>query len=118
DPTEPLRVDQGKDTPLSDAKVTWTREMDRIQEFRHLLHASGKRVQSPWDALALRLLGHHRGGERQEPDHRAHLEPGGAAVGELQEVVVEAVLLVPHAILPGPVHGRGDIQKMLDELED
>ena len=44
-------------------------------------------------------LDYRRGAQGQEPHHGAHLEPRGAAVGEPQEVVVEAVLLVPHAVL-------------------
>ena len=36
--------------------------------------------------------------QRQQADHRAHLEAQGAAVGEAQHVVEEAVLLVPHLV--------------------
>ena len=40
----------------------------------------------------------HRGrAQRQQADHRPHLEPLGLAVGQAQHVVEEAVLLVPHA---------------------
>ena len=35
--------------------------------------------------------------QRQEADHRADLEPLGPAVGQLKNVVEEAVLLIPHA---------------------
>jgi len=34
----------------------------------------------------------------------------GASVGKSQDVVVETVFLVPHAV--GPVHGPGDIAVM------
>ena len=70
------------------------------------------------DAFTLRLLDHRRGTQREEPDHRAHLEPRGAAVGQPQQVVVEAILLVPHAVPPGSVDPRGDVVEVLDELED
>ena len=70
------------------------------------------------DALPLRLLDHRRGAQREEPDHRSHLEPRGAAVGQPQQVVVEAILLVPHAVRPGPVDRRGDVVEVLHELED
>ena len=118
DPAQPLRVDQGEDAPLGHAEVTRARGVDGLQELGHLAQACLKRGRGPRDALALPLLDHRRGAQGQEPHHRAHLEPRGAAVGEPQEVVVEAVLLVPHAVLPGLVHGRGDIDEVLDELED
>ena len=70
------------------------------------------------DALPLRLLDHRGGAQREEPDHRSHLEPRGAAVGQPQQVVVEAILLVPHAVRPGPVDPRRDVVEVLDELED
>src|SRR5262249_47182636 len=38
-----------------------------------------------------------------------NLEPRGAAVREAQDVVVEAVLLVPHAVGSDPVHGATDL---------
>ena len=72
----------------------------------------------PRDALPLPLLDHRGGAQGQEPHHGAHLEPLGAAVGEAQQVVVEAVLLVPHAVRSGPVHARGDIVEVLDKLHD
>ena len=65
-----------------------------------------------------RLFDNRRGAQGQEPHHGANLKPLGAAVGEPQQVVVEAVLLVPHAILTGPVHGRSDVVEVLDELHD
>src|SRR4030095_8533530 len=54
----------------------------------------------------------------QQPDHRAHLEAFGPAVGQPEHVVEEAVLLVPH---PGPLAGAhegvGDPEEVLDELQ-
>ena len=64
------------------------------------------------DPLALPLLDDRRGTERQEADHRADLEPRGAAVGQAKDVVVEAVLLVPHAVRTDPVHRPGDQQEL------
>ena len=56
--------------------------------------------------------------QRQQPDHRAHLEPLRAAVGQAQHVVEEAVLLVPHPDVVAAVHHRGgDPQEVLDELQ-
>ena len=72
----------------------------------------------PRGALPLPLFDYRGGAQGQQPHHRAHLEPPGAAVRQPQQVVVEAVLLVPHAVLTGTVHGRGDIDEVLCELHD
>ena len=46
------------------------------------------------------------------------MQPRGRAVGQPQHVVEEAVLLVPHAVPSADlVHGRGDPEEVLDELE-
>ena len=118
DPAEPLRVDQGNDPPVRHAEMPQARRVDGLpklgnpaQAFLHLSHR-------PRDALPLPLLDNRGGAQGKEPHHGAHLEPLGAAVGEPQDVVVEAVLLVPHAVLTGTVHGRGDIVEVLCELED
>ena len=60
------------------------------------------------------------GGQRQEPDDRAHLEARRGAIREAQDVVEEAVLLVPHFVvaIADPVHGAGDGQRVLEELLD
>ncbi len=81
------------------------------QSFKHLDH-------HPRDAFPLPLLNNRGGAQRQEPHHGAHLEPLGAAVGEAEQVVVEAVLLVPHAVSSSFVHAGGDIVEMFHKLQD
>ena len=58
--------------------------------------------------------------ERQQPHDRAHLEARCRAVGKSQHVVEESVLLVPHFVVPvaDPVHGAGDVQRVLEEFLD
>ena len=53
-------------------------------------------------------------GQRQDADHRAHLDRHDDAVGPAQLVVVEAVLLVPEALL---LDRLGDQREVLEELE-
>ncbi len=118
DPAKPLRVDQGQDPPLRHAQVSRARGVDGLQQFGHPAQAFQQLSHRPRNALPLPLLDYRGGAQGQQPHHRAHLEPRGAAVGEPQQVVVEAVLLVPHAVLTGTVHGRGDIDEVLDELHD
>ena len=107
DPAQPLRVDQGQDPALRHAKVSRARGVDGLQKFGHPAQAF---VDAAAIACGTRsaatCLDDRCGAQRQESHHRAHLEPRGAAVREPQQVVVEAVLLIPHAVLTGPVHGR------------
>ena len=117
-PAEPLRVDQGQHSPLGHAEMPRAGRVHRRQQFGHPAQALLDVSHRLRDALPLPLLDHRGGAQREEPDQGAHLEPRGAAVGEPQHVVVEAVLLVPHAVLARAVHGGGDVGEVLDELED
>ena len=90
----------------------------RRRQFGHPAQPFADVAHGLRDALPLRLLDHRGGAEREEPDHRSHLEPRGAAVGQPQQVVVEAILVVPHAVRPGLVDPRRDVVEVLDELED
>ena len=60
-----------------------------------------------------------RRAQRQQPDHRAHLEALRAAVGQAEDVVEEAVLLVPElvVVLADAVHRGGDEREVLRELQ-
>ncbi len=64
-------------------------------------------------------LEHRRRAQRQQPHQRPHLQTHRLAVGEPQQIVEEAVLLVPHLVvmLAATVHRIGDPHEMLDELE-
>ena len=64
-------------------------------------------------------LDHRRRAKRQQADQRPHLQAHRPAVGQPQQVVEEPVLLVPHLVvmLAATVHGVGDPQEVLDELE-
>ena len=118
DPAEPLRVDQGQDAPLGHAEMTRAGGVHGLHQFGHPVQAFCHTVERPRNAFPLPLLDHRGGAQGKEPHHGAHLEPLGTAVGEAEQVVVEAVLLVPHAIRSRPVHGRGDIGEVLGELDD
>ena len=48
--------------------------------------------------------------------HGADLETGGSAVRHAQDVIAEAIILVPHAIRPHTVHRTSNPQKLLGEL--
>ena len=89
-----------------------------LREFRYPAQPFLDVTHRPRNALPLPLLDDRRGAQREEPHQGTHLEPRGAAVGEPQQVVVEAVFLVPHAVLPGTVHGRGDVVELLRKLQD
>ena len=53
------------------------------------------------------------GAERDQPDHRSDPQRFGRAAGQREDVVVEAVGLVPEALL---VHRVGNVGEVLEEL--
>jgi hypothetical protein len=87
-----------------------------LQELGHPAQSSLQPGHYARNEFPLPLFHHRASAQGQEPHHGAHLEPLGAAVGEPQQVIIEAVLFVPHAVLVGPVHPRGDKEEMLHEL--
>ena len=74
-------------------------------------HKSRERKRGSW-ARSASLDGADRE-ERNQADHRAHLERLHAAVRQAQRVVEEAVVLVPE---PERVHRVGDVHEVLEEL--
>ena len=91
--------------------------MNGVLELGHLAQARHEPAPSTSESAPAARLDHRGGAERQQPHQRADLEPRGAAVGQPQHVVVEAVLLVPHA-RPSPRRfmARGDPEEVLGEL--
>ena len=73
-------------------------------------------ADDPRHAFALPRFDDGRGAERQQPDQRADLQTRGPAVRQPQDVVVEAVLLVPHAVVALLVQGGANPQEVLRKL--
>ena len=69
--------------------------------------------------MATSALDHRGRAQRQQPHQRSHLQAHRLAVGKPQQIIEEAVLLIPHLVvmLAEAVHGIGDPHEMLDELE-
>ena len=51
----------------------------------------------------------------KQTHHRTNFKPSRASIGQTQDVVVEAVLFVPHSVRADPVHRTGD-QHELDRV--
>ncbi len=66
----------------------------------------------------LGLNDRHRA-KRDQAHHGANAEPRRRAIGQAEHVVEEPVLLVPHFVggLPHAVHGPGDLEEVLHELQ-
>jgi len=73
----------------------------------------GPRLKLGQAAESLRAQRGHRE-ERDQADHRVRAQRHHGAVRELQHVVIEAVLLVPEALV---VERRGDQREVLEELD-
>ena len=76
-----------------------------------------ERLDDPRHALALPRFDDGRRAERQQSDEGTDLETRGPAVRQAQDVVVETVGLVPHAVGAHLVHGGANPQEVLGKLE-
>jgi hypothetical protein len=58
------------------------------------------------------------GEQRDEADHGTDFERQGFAVGQIQNVVVKLILLIPEAdaLVADVVHRLGDLEKVLEEF--
>jgi len=58
------------------------------------------------------------GEERDQADHGTDFQRQALAIGQVEDVVVKFVLLVPqaNALVADIVHGLGDLEEMLEEL--
>ena len=67
--------------------------------------------------VALPRFNDSSGTQREQADHGANLEPPGTTVGMAQDVIIEPMLPVPHAVRPSLDHGAGDPKEMDDKLD-
>ena len=93
--------------------------VDRLEQLGHRLHASTQsahHVVAEMDAFRGQ---DRRRAQRQQADHRTHLETLRGAVGQAEDVVEEAVLLVPElvVVVADAVHRGGDEREVLGELQ-
>src|SRR5215469_11218277 len=69
--------------------------------------------------LEHRTLQHLDSEDRDQSDHRAHLERHSLAAGKIEDVVIKFVLFVPQPdSFPANIcHRLGDVEKMLEEFD-
>jgi hypothetical protein len=85
-------------------------------QFGHALQSLAQNRCNSRHHFALPGLDHGGGSQGEQAHHGANLEPPGATVGKAQDVVVETILLVPHAFRPCLIHGAGDPKKMIGKF--
>ena len=116
DPAQPVLVHKTQDPALSDAKMAGPGRVNGVEQVRHSpqpFHKGPHQIRNPFP---LRRLDDGDGADGEQPDHGAHLQPRRTTVGKPKHVVVEPILLVPHAVRAGPVHSAADPKKLLGEL--
>src|SRR5262245_56965896 len=116
DAAKPVRSDQGDDTSVLDAAVSRSGGVDAIDEFRHPPQPFVVSGHCPWNPVPILRFSDARGADRQQAYHGPYFEPCGAAVWKAEDVIVEAVLVVPHTVRAKAIHGARDPQKVIDEL--
>src|SRR5271166_149730 len=98
------------------AKMAWSSRVDALKEPWHSPQTLREELQKVRQPFPLPGLDHGRCTKGQQAHHGADLEPSGGSIREAQDVVVEPILFVPHAIRSHPVHGVGDPEKMVAKL--
>ena len=80
-PAQPLRGNHSHDPSVRHAEMPRAGGVHSLPKLGHPAQAFRDMSKRPRDALPLPLLDHRGGAQGEEPHHRAHLEPLGAAVG-------------------------------------
>ena len=99
-------------TPKWPGPVGWM----RVEQVRHSPQPFHKGLQEVRNPFPLRRLDDGDSADGEQPDHGAHLQPRRMTVGKPKDVVVEPILLVPHAVRARPVHRAADPKELLGEL--
>ena len=116
DPNQLVAVEDREEATLADARAIEPRHV--LCELRTVAQEPSHALRERWKALEDVGLEGVDGEERDEPDHRPHLHGSAGAVREMQDIVEEAVLVVPEAdaISRLVVDGVRDEEEVLEEL--
>src|ERR1700733_6300430 len=96
--------------------MTGSSWMNTFKQFGHTPHAFSHYLQHSRYLLALPRLNHRGRAQGKQAHHGTNFEPLGTTVWQAKDVVVEPILLVPHTLRPGLIHGACDPKKMIDKL--
>ena len=81
-----------------------------LLEYLHQFHHSG---------IARHNAGfkYRRSAQWQQPHHGPDFQPHGIAIREMEQIVEESVLTIPHfiVVLANSIHGVGDPEEMFQE---
>src|SRR5580692_9717353 len=116
DSAQPYGIHQRNDAALAIPEMPRTGWMNAFHQFRHPSQAFSERCYNSRYPLPLPRLNYSGGTERQQADHRADLEPRGAAVGKPQNIVIEPIFFVPHPIGSRLIHSASDPKEMTRKL--
>jgi len=89
--------------------------MNIRHQLRHPLDSRLPLCREARHLIALPLFDNRGCAKRQQPDNRADLQARGGSVRKAQQVVVEAVLLIPQAVGTVPVDRCSNPEEIVDE---
>ncbi len=116
DPAQPIGIDDRHDAASALAEMAGPRCMDAVEEVRHPASPFRDGGNDIGHERPLVRFDDRYGAKRQQAHDGADLQAARAAIGKPQDIVIESVLLVPHAVRPGGVHRPGDPQELLAVL--
>ena len=87
-----------------------------VEQIRHSPQTFGKSPHEVREPFPLRRLDDGDCTEREQPHDGTYLQSHRMTVGKSKDIVVETILLVPHAVWADTVHRVADPEEMLHEL--
>src|SRR5262245_39895667 len=93
-----------------------TGDVQAFEQLGHPRQALAEDLRYTRHALPLPGLDDRGCAEGQQAHQGANLKTGGFSVWCPQDVIVEAVLLIPHAVWANAVHGAGNPQELFGKF--
>src|SRR5215469_17201243 len=110
-------MNEGGYAALTIPKLTRPGCMNAIAQLGHAPQSFEHHLHSARYAFALPRLDNGGGTQRQQTDHGTNFEAPCTTIGKAEDIVIESILLVPHPLRSGLVHGVGDPEEMVSKLD-
>src|SRR5208337_3823456 len=104
------------DAALAYSEMAGTGHVNGVEQIRHSPQTFRKSPHEVRKPFPLRRFDDGDCTDGEQPHDGAHLQSHRTTVGKSKDIVVEAILLVPHAVWTDTVHRVADPKEMLHEL--
>ena len=117
DPSEPFRIEEGNDPPLTHTKMFGAGGVNGFDQVRHsavseLGYAAAVRGRSSRCHGSITVVAHKGNSPTIERVLMRWTDPSGKS----RQLGEKAVFVVPHVVRPDPVHRRSNTEEVLREI--